>query len=71
MGYLTKEEQEFVDKIHNEMKFYDKYKEFMGEVKGQYLKHGPEVAEMYIRSHSGRLLQIACDEMLWVLFNKL
>ena len=68
---LTKEEQAFVDKIQSEMKFYEKYKDFMREVKSIFLNDGPEKAKKYIRDSDDHLLQIACDELFWSLFTNL
>ena len=65
---LTPEEQEFIDKIQTEMKFFEKYKDFMREVKAIFLNDGPEVAKKYIRDSADHLLGIACDEMFWSLF---
>ena len=71
MDKLTKEEQEFIDKIHHEMRFYDEYKSFMAEVKTIFLQKGGEAAKQYIVSKKDHILQIACDELFWSLFHKL
>lgn len=68
---LTPEEEAAVERTLHEMRFYDKYKEFMGEVKGIFLREGPDQARNHIKSKADDLLQIACDEMFWSLFTKL
>lgn len=68
---LTKEEKAFVDKLEAEMKFYDKYKQFMGEVKAIFINDGPEAAKKYIHDSDDHLLSIATDELFWSLFTNL
>ncbi len=68
---LTEEEQAYIDKLQAEMKFYDKYKQFMGEVKSIFLHDGPEAAKKYICDSDDHLLSIACDELFWSLFTNL
>lgn len=68
---LTPEEEAAVERTIAEMQFYDKYKDFMGEVKGIFLQKGPEAAKQFIRSKTDDILTIACDELFWSLFHKL
>lgn len=71
MAHLSKEEQAFVDKVKADLKLYDQYKDFMAEVKTIFLHKGPEAARQHIRSKTDFLLQIACDDMFYNLFNNL
>ena len=70
MDDLTPREEEAVKRTIAEMQFYDKYKEFMAEVKTIFIYKGPEQARNYIKSKADDILQMACDEMFWLLFDK-
>lgn len=68
---LTPEEEAAVERTIAEMEFYNKYKDFISEVKTVFLQNGPETAKSFIRSKTDDILTIACDELFWSLFHKL
>ena len=71
MEELTEKEQRFVDKVTADLEFYSRYKDFMGHVKGIYLKQGPEEARAFIRKQDTFILGLAIDELFSALFSNL
>ena len=71
MEELTEKEQKYVDKIVANLEFYDRYKKFMGQVKGVYLEKGPEAAIEFIRGKDEFILKLAVDELFSALFTNL
>jgi hypothetical protein len=68
---LTEAELKFVNEIQVEMEFFERYKEFMRQVKKIYLEKGPKSAKYFIMGEKDTLLTIATDEMFHALMTKL
>lgn len=71
MDNLTEAELKYVNGIKAEMQFFERYKQYMAQVKKIYIDKGEEAALTFIKATADSLLIIAADEMFTDLFNKL
>lgn len=68
---LTEMEKEYINGIAHDIRFYEKYKEFVGQVKLIYLQDGPNKAKAFIVSKADFILGLATDELFLDLLTKL